>query len=114
MESCGALKKKKRNLEQFEFVRSRRLGENCLSPYHFSAGCKQKKKCKVLGCNMRRKYLTSLHEPLIAFEQKRSQQSRSDGSQRSPGQKLDGGDEHWNQMQQERPSDRTIKSEGTR
>ena len=79
--------KKKDGLQQFKLVRSKKLCNNCLSPFHFSAGCKCRKECKVPGCDMRRKHLTVLHEPLMAFEWKRNEQIRTENSQQNPSKK---------------------------
>ena len=46
LETCEVFKMKD-GLQQFNFVRSKKLCDNCLSPFHFSAGCKCKKECKV-------------------------------------------------------------------
>ena len=69
LETCEVFKKKD-GLQQLNFVRSKKLCDNCLSPFHFLAGCKHRKEGKVLGCDMKRKHLTVLRELLVAFEQK--------------------------------------------
>ena len=74
-------------MQQFKFIRSKKLRDNCLSPFHFSAGCKRRKECKVPGCDMRRKHHTVLHEPLMAFEQKCNEQIRTESSQQNPSKK---------------------------
>ena len=47
-------------LQNFSFVRSKKLCENCLSPFHFSSDCKRRKECNVPGCDMKSKHLTVL------------------------------------------------------
>ena len=76
LENCEEFKKKDGD-EQFKIVRSKKLCDNCLSSYHFSAGCKRWKACKVPDCNVKRKHLTSLHEAIVAYEKKRNEQSGS-------------------------------------
>ena len=63
--------KKKTGEEKFNFFRFRKLCDNFLSSFHFSAGCKRKKACTVPGCDLRRKHLTSIHDSVIAYEQRR-------------------------------------------
>ena len=70
LEVCGDFKGKT-GVEQLQFIRSRKLCDNCLSSSHFSAGCKRRNECKVPGCPLRRKHMTSLHESVMAFEKKR-------------------------------------------
>ena len=80
LENCEEFKKKNGD-EQFKIVRSKKSCDNCLSSYHFSAGCKRWKACKVPDCNVKRKHLTSLHEAIVAYEKKRSEQSGSSSGQ---------------------------------
>ena len=61
-------------LEQFNFVRSKKLCDNCLSPFHFSTGFKCRKECKVPGCDMRCNHLTML--------------IRTENSEQNPSKKL--------------------------
>ena len=68
--------KKKTGKEKFNFIRYRKLCNNCLSSFHFSAGCKQKNACTVPDCYLRRKHLTSIHDSVIAYEQRRKDQRR--------------------------------------
>ncbi len=49
LENCETFKKKSGE-EQFEFVLSKKLCDNCLSSFHFSAGCKRWKACKIPNC----------------------------------------------------------------
>ena len=62
---------RKNGEEQFKFVRSKKLCDNCLSPFHFAAGYKRSKSYGISGCDLKRKHLTSLHEPILLY--KRSQ-----------------------------------------
>ena len=71
LETCEVFKKKD-GLQQFNSVRAKKLCDNC---------CKHGKECKVPGCDRRYKNLTVLHEPLMAFEQKRNEQIRTENSQ---------------------------------
>ena len=68
--------KKKTGEEKFNFIRSKKLCDNCLSSFHFSAGCKQRKACIVPGCDLRRKHLTSIHESVVAHEKRRKEDWR--------------------------------------
>ena len=76
LEVCGKFKRKNGG-EQFKFVRSKKLCDNCLSPFHFAVGCKQSKYCGISGCDLKRKHLTSLHEPILLYE--RSQRGNRNG-----------------------------------
>eukprot|EP00112_Aurelia_sp_Birch-Aquarium-sp1_P000459 Seg1043.10 transcript_id=Seg1043.10/GoldUCD/mRNA.D3Y31 product="hypothetical protein" protein_id=Seg1043.10/GoldUCD/D3Y31 len=73
LEAC-VLFKKKGGEEQLNFIRLKKLCDNCLLTTHFSAGCKKKKSCNIPGCSVRRKHISSLHEAIVAFEMKRNQQ----------------------------------------
>ena len=73
--------KKQTGEEQFKFMRSRKLCDNCFSSFHFSAGCKRRNACSVPGCPLKRKHITSLHEPLVAFMQNRGQQNAQECTQ---------------------------------
>ena len=66
--------------EQLKYIRQKKLCDNCLSPFHFSAGCKRKTSCTIPGCNVRRKHMSSIHEAIVAFEIKRDQQLGADSS----------------------------------
>ena len=57
--------------KQFKFIRAKKLCDNCLSSFHFSAGCKRKKDCTVPGCEIVRKHLGVLHNSIQEFEMKR-------------------------------------------
>ena len=70
LEACEDFKGKT-GKEQFQFIRSLKLCDNCLSSNHFSAGCKRRNECRVPDCPLKRKHLTSLHESIMAFEKKR-------------------------------------------
>ncbi|XP_065068249.1 uncharacterized protein LOC135693649, partial [Rhopilema esculentum] len=72
--SCVEFKKKSGE-EQFNFIRSKKLCDNCLSSFHFSAGCKQRKACTVPECNLRRKHLTGIHDSVVAYEKRRKDES---------------------------------------
>ena len=80
MEQCVNFKSKSGE-EQFEFVRSKKLCDNCLSPFHFSAGCKRRKECTIPGFALRRKHITSLHESISEFEQRPSAENMLSGRQ---------------------------------
>eukprot|EP00794_Sanderia_malayensis_P006686 gene6686-biopygen5463 len=73
LEDCELFKKKTGD-EKLNFVRLKKLCDNCVSSSHFSAGCKKKKSCTIQGCNLKRKHLSSLHEAIVTFEMKRNQQ----------------------------------------
>lgn len=62
--------------EKFKFIRARKLCDNCLSSFHFAAGCRRKLECTVPGCEIRRKHMTSVHDQVLAFEQRRNEQWR--------------------------------------
>ena len=64
LEVCDKFKRRNGE-EQFKFVRSKKLCDNGLSPFHFAAGCKQSKSCSISGCDLKWKHLTSLHEPVF-------------------------------------------------
>ena len=55
----------------------KKLCDNCLSPFHSAAGCKQSKSRSISGCDLKRKHLTSLHEPILLY--KRSQRGNRNG-----------------------------------
>ena len=55
VESCEEFKKLN-GQEHFKFIRSRKLCNNCLSAFHFAAGCKRKNN------------MTSKHDAVLAFE----------------------------------------------
>ena len=76
LEACEDFKSKTGE-EQLQFIRSRKLCDNCLSSNHFSAGCKRRNECKVPDCPLRRKHMTSLHESVMAFEKKRRETTTS-------------------------------------
>ena len=69
--------KRKNGEEQFKFVCSKTLCDNCLSPFHFAAGCKRSKSCSISGCDLKHKNLTSLHGPILLCE--RSQRENRNG-----------------------------------
>ena len=48
--------------EKFNFIRLKKLCDNYLSSFHFSAGRKQRKACAVPGCDISHKHLTYIHE----------------------------------------------------
>lgn len=55
--------------DKLQFVRSRKLCENCLSSTHFAGGCKWPNACKVQDCTFSRKHLGVLHEALLSLRQ---------------------------------------------
>ena len=67
LESCDAFKLEDGE-KQFKFIRQRKLCDNCLSSFHFSAGCKRRKGCTVLNCDIKRKHLASIHNEVKKFE----------------------------------------------
>ena len=77
LEVCDKLKRKNGE-EQFMFVHLNKLCDNCVPPFHFAAGCKQSKSCSIPGCDLKQKYLTSPHEPVLLNE--RSQQGNRNGN----------------------------------
>jgi len=62
--------------EQFKFIRAKKLCDNCLSSFHFAAGCKRKRECTVQGCEIKRKHMTSIHNAVLAFEERRNEQCK--------------------------------------
>ena len=53
---------KKRSLkDRFDFVRSKKLCDNCLAPGHFSNACSKESFCRVTGCNVHTKHSSFLH-----------------------------------------------------
>ncbi len=74
--------------QQFKFIRSKKLCDNCLSSFHFAAGCKKRKACTIPNCGITRKHLGAIHSALEAFEKKRVHNSslREEGK---PVQKSD-------------------------
>ena len=76
LEVCDKFKRKNGE-EQFKFVRYKKLCDNCLFPFHFAAGCKRSKSCSISGCDLKRKHLTSLQEPILLYE--RSQRGNRNG-----------------------------------
>ena len=73
LEVCDKFKRKNGE-KQFKFVRLKKLCDNCLSPFHFAAGCRRSKSCSIFGCDLKQKHLTSLHEPVLLYE--RSQKGK--------------------------------------
>ena len=73
--SCEEFKKKTGE-EKFNFIRSKKLCDNCLSSFHFSPGCKQGKACTVPDCDLRRKHLTAIHNSVVAHERRRKDEWR--------------------------------------
>ena len=76
LENCNDFKRQDGE-KQFKFIREKKLCDNCLSSFHFSAGCKRKKECTVQGCNILRKHLGVLHDSIEEFERKRSKSKES-------------------------------------
>ena len=70
VDNCEGFKKLN-GQEQFKFIRSRKLCENCISAFHFAAGCKRKNECTIKDCEIKRKHMTSIHNAVLAFEQGR-------------------------------------------
>ena len=64
--------------KQFKLIRQKKLCDNCLSSFHFSAGCKRRKACTVPNCDVRRKHLASIHNAVKEFERRRSGHSSQD------------------------------------
>ena len=82
LEACEMFKKKGGE-EQLNFIRQKKLCDNCLSTTHFSAGCKKTKSCNIPGCSVRRKHMSSLHEAIVAFEMKRNEQLKTTNTNQS-------------------------------
>ena len=82
LEACEMFRKKGGE-EQLNFIRQKKLCDNCLSTTHFSAGCKKKKSCNIPGCSMRRKHMSSLHEAIVAFEMRKDQQLKTASTSQS-------------------------------
>ena len=78
LKACEMFKKKSSE-EQLDFMRQKKLCDNCCSPFHFSAGCKRKQSCNIPGCKVKRKHMSSLHEAIVAFEMKRNQKLGTEG-----------------------------------
>ena len=69
LENCEKFKRATGE-EQFHFIRSRKLCDNCLSSFHFSAGCKRRHACTIPECGIPR----GIHDSVVAFERKRNEQ----------------------------------------
>ena len=79
LDSCESFKLEDGE-KQFKFIRQKKLCDNCLSSFHFSAGCKRRKACTVPNWDVRRKHLASIHNAVKEFERRRSGQSSQDQS----------------------------------
>ena len=73
LENCEKFKRATGE-EQFHFIHSRKLCDNCLSSFHLSAGCKRRHACSIHECGIPHKHLTSIHDSVVAFERKRNEQ----------------------------------------
>ena len=71
LDSCESFKLEDGE-KQFKFIRQKKLCDNCLSSFHFSAGCKRRKACTVPDCDVRRKHMASIHNAVKEFERRRS------------------------------------------
>ena len=72
LETCEICKKKS-SAEKLDFIRQKKLCENCCLPFYFSTWCKRKQSCNIPECMLRRQHVSSLHEAIVAFEMKRKQ-----------------------------------------
>ena len=63
--------KKLNGEEKFEFIRAKKLCDNCLSSCNFATGCKRKHECTIQGCKINRKHITSILNAIVGFEQRR-------------------------------------------
>eukprot|EP00794_Sanderia_malayensis_P007647 gene7647-8487_t len=59
-------------------VTFKKLCDNCLSRLHFSAGCKRRKACTVVDCDIRRKHIRLIQKAVKEFEEGRNKQYSSD------------------------------------
>ena len=75
IDSCDDFKKLNGE-EMFRFIRAKKLCDNCLSLFHFAAGCKRKHECTMRGCEVKRKHITSMHNAIVGFEQRRNEQPK--------------------------------------
>ena len=57
---CDEFKKKSLK-DRFNFVRSKKICDNCLVPGHFSNSCPKESFCRVTGCNVHTKHSSFLH-----------------------------------------------------
>ncbi len=85
LESCESFKKTDGE-QQFRFIRQKKLCDNCLSSFHFSAPCKRRKACTFLDCDIRRKNLGSIHNALKEFEERRNRQYQTGRPRQEPNQ----------------------------
>ena len=77
LDSCESFKLEDGE-KQFKLIRQKKLCDNCLSSFHFSAGCKRRKACTVPNCDVRRKHMASIHNAVKEFERRRSGQCSQD------------------------------------
>ena len=75
IDSCEEFKKLNGE-EKFKIIRAKKLCDNCLSSFHYAAGCRRKNACEVPECEFKRKHMTSVHEQVMAFEKGRNEQWR--------------------------------------
>ena len=73
VDSCEEFKKLNGE-EKFKVIRAKKLCDNCLSSFHYAAGCRRKHACEVPGCEIKRKHMTSVHDQVLEFEQRRNEQ----------------------------------------
>ena len=73
VDSCEEFKKLNGE-EKFKLIRAKKLCDNCLSSFHYAAGCRRKHACEVPGCEIKRKHMTTVHEQVLAYEQRRNEQ----------------------------------------
>ena len=76
LENCEEFQSKTSD-EKLNFVRERKLCENCISSNHYAGGCKIPNNCKVQDCTFNRKHLGSLHQALLAHRQEWQDRNRS-------------------------------------
>ena len=77
LDSCESFKLEDGE-KQFKLIRQKKLCDNCLSSFHFSAGCKRRKACTIPNCDVRRKHMASIHNAVKEFERRRSGQCSQD------------------------------------
>ena len=74
LENCEKFKRAAGE-EQFHFIHSKKLCDNCLSSFHFSTSCKRHRACTVPEYGIPRTHLTSIHDSVVTFERKRKWRS---------------------------------------
>ncbi|KAK3745927.1 hypothetical protein QZH41_003066 [Actinostola sp. cb2023] len=62
--------------DKLDYIRKRKLCENCLSSTHYAGGCKVPNGCKVQDCTFTRKHLGVLHSALLTHRREKNRNTR--------------------------------------